>query len=73
MQKKCSPCSNLLFTLENRQLFILVQALFNAFQNTKLTRNISLWILGLGMKVFQNRLKVIVDFLWKSTFSGNLN
>lgn len=41
-QKKCSPCKNLLFTLEIRQVFILVQALFNAFQNTKLTRNISL-------------------------------
>lgn len=72
-EKKSSPCNNLLFTLENRQLFILVQALFYAFQNTKLTRNISLWVLRPGMKAFQNGLKAIFDFLWKSTFSGNLN
>lgn len=73
MHKKCSPCDNVFFTLEIRQLFILVQALFSAFQNKKLTRNITLWVLRLGLKVFQNGLKAIVDFLWESTFSGKLN
>lgn len=73
MPEKCSPCNNLLFTLENRQSFILVQAFFNSFQNIKLTRNILLWVLRLGKTVYQNGLKAIVNFLWKSTSFGNLS
>lgn len=76
-RKKCSPCKNVLFALENRQLFILVQALFNDFQNTKLTRNISLWVLRLGMKILQNVLNAMVNFffleihiLWKFKLVG---
>lgn len=72
MHKNVFPMQQFIVYFRN-QTFILVQALFNAFLNTKLTRNISLWVLRLGLKVFQNGLKATVDFLRKSTFSGNLN